>query len=64
MTVASCPPTSTCRSKVVTDVVVGHSPEWLQFIKEQLLHGESGAFATYQDSYIETPYSKGTGKLL
>lgn len=52
---------SSCRSKVITDVVAAYATEWLEFINEQLLKDEdSSIIATYHDSYIETPYSKGT----
>lgn len=41
--------------------MAAYAPEWLEFIKEQLLKDEdSSIIATYHDSYIETPYSKGT----
>jgi hypothetical protein len=41
--------------------VAAYATEWLEFIKEQLLKDEdSSIIATYHDSYIETPYSKGT----
>lgn len=51
---------SSKRSKVITDVVAAYATEWLEFIKEQLLKDEdSSIIATYHDSYIETPYSKG-----